>query len=172
MLSYSSEAQKSLNQSVNRAKFFLEATGKNPFSCLFQPSCIPGIMVLSSSIFKVIRISSNLSLSVFFLLHFQSDQNIFKPLSVFHFCHHPSFSDPPATFYMKTIADYIKPTWINQGNLLISKSLIYSYLQSPFAICMCVLSHFSCVQLFANPWTVACQAPLSMGFCRQEYWSR
>ena len=25
---------------------------------------------------------------------------------------------------------------------------------------------------FATPWTVACQAPLSMGFSRQEYWSR
>ena len=31
------------------------------------------------------------------------------------------------------------------------------------------LSH---VWLFATPWTVACQAPLSMGFSRQEYWSR
>ena len=29
----------------------------------------------------------------------------------------------------------------------------------------------SCAQLFVNPWTVACQTPLSMGFCRQEYWS-
>ena len=27
------------------------------------------------------------------------------------------------------------------------------------------------VQLFATLWTVACQAPLSMGFSRQEYWS-
>ena len=27
------------------------------------------------------------------------------------------------------------------------------------------------VQLFAIPWTVAHQAPLSMGFSRQEYWS-
>ena len=27
------------------------------------------------------------------------------------------------------------------------------------------------VRLFATPWTVACQAPLSMGFPRQEYWS-
>ena len=27
------------------------------------------------------------------------------------------------------------------------------------------------VQLFATPWTGACQAPLSMGFSRQEYWS-
>ena len=35
----------------------------------------------------------------------------------------------------------------------------------------CVLSHFSRVQLFVIPWTVACQAPLSMGFSRQEYWS-
>ena len=27
------------------------------------------------------------------------------------------------------------------------------------------------VQLFATPWTVACQASLSMGFSRQEYWN-
>ena len=27
------------------------------------------------------------------------------------------------------------------------------------------------VQLFATPWTVARQVPLSMGFPRQEYWS-
>ena len=29
----------------------------------------------------------------------------------------------------------------------------------------------SCVQLFVTPWTVAHQAPPSMGFSRQEYWS-
>ena len=29
----------------------------------------------------------------------------------------------------------------------------------------------SCVQLFAIPWTAAYQAPPSMGFSRQEYWS-
>ena len=34
-----------------------------------------------------------------------------------------------------------------------------------------MLSHFSHVQLFVSPWTVARQAPLSMGFSRQEYWS-
>ena len=28
------------------------------------------------------------------------------------------------------------------------------------------------IQLFATPWTVAYQAPLPMGFSRQEYWSR
>ena len=35
-------------------------------------------------------------------------------------------------------------------------------------VCVCVLSH---VQLFVTPQTVAYQAPLSMGFSRQEYWS-
>ena len=33
---------------------------------------------------------------------------------------------------------------------------------------ICVLSH---LQLFATPWTIASQAPLSMEFSRQEYWS-
>ena len=36
--------------------------------------------------------------------------------------------------------------------------------------CVCSVAHH--VQLFANQWTVAPQAPLSMGFSRQEYWSR
>ena len=35
----------------------------------------------------------------------------------------------------------------------------------------CVPSLFSRVWLFANPWTVALQDPLSMGFSRHEYWS-
>ena len=36
----------------------------------------------------------------------------------------------------------------------------------------CMLSFFSPVRLFVTPWTIGCQAPLSMGFSRQEYWSR
>ena len=36
----------------------------------------------------------------------------------------------------------------------------------------CMLSCFSCVQLFVTLWMVAHQAPLSMGFSRQEYWIR
>ena len=42
---------------------------------------------------------------------------------------------------------------------------IYEY------IYVCVLSHFSCVQLCVTLWTVAHQAALSIGFSRQEYWS-
>ena len=34
---------------------------------------------------------------------------------------------------------------------------------------VCMLCHFSHVQLFATLFTVACQSPLSMGFFRQEY---
>ena len=34
-----------------------------------------------------------------------------------------------------------------------------------------VLSHFSHVRFFATLWTVARQAPLSVGLPRQEYWS-
>ena len=41
-------------------------------------------------------------------------------------------------------------------------------------LCMCVLSRFSHVPLFATVWTVAHQAPLSMGFsaCWADYGSR
>ena len=35
--------------------------------------------------------------------------------------------------------------------------------------CVCVLSHFSHIQLCAALWT--CQAPRTMGFSKQEYWS-
>ena len=34
----------------------------------------------------------------------------------------------------------------------------------------CMPSHFSCVPLLVNSWTVAHQAPLPMGISRQEYW--
>ena len=48
-------------------------------------------------------------------------------------------------------------------NIHISGSLCKSY--PPMLM-------FSHVWLFATPWTVAYQAPLSMGFPKQEYWSR
>ena len=45
------------------------------------------------------------------------------------------------------------------------------------SVCACVCLWcvctplLSCVRLFATPWTVACQAPLSVGLSRQKYWS-
>ena len=51
--------------------------------------------------------------------------------------------------------------------LLLNQNLFHK--QMVVAKCMChLLSH---VQLFATPWTVARQAPLSMGFSRQKHWS-
>ena len=43
----------------------------------------------------------------------------------------------------------------------------------PMCVCVfvCVCYLLSCVWLFATPWTAALQAPLSMGFSRQGYWS-
>ena len=35
-------------------------------------------------------------------------------------------------------------------------------------VCVCMLSR---IRVFVTPWTVACQAPLSMGFSMQEHWS-
>ena len=55
------------------------------------------------------------------------------------------------------------PTWFLHWLMSKIKSLTY--------ICACTLSRFSHVQLFETPWTIARQAPLTMGFSRQEYWS-
>ena len=54
---------------------------------------------------------------------------------------------------------------IPPGELRPSPEPFWAYFGVPST---CVLS---CVWLFATPWTIACQAPLSMGFSRQEYWS-
>ena len=52
-------------------------------------------------------------------------------------------------------------------------SSVFSFLRALHTIhhSACVLSHFSCFQLFVTLCTMARQAPLSMGFSRQEYWS-
>ena len=59
------------------------------------------------------------------------------------------------------------------GELFLAYTLPYAVIN---IVCFCehttcVLSCFSHIQLFGNPWTVAQQAPLSMGFSRQEYWN-
>ena len=46
--------------------------------------------------------------------------------------------------------------------------LIYRGNAYIFYVCAC--ARFTYVQLFTSPWTVACQAPLSVEFSRQEYW--
>ena len=50
-------------------------------------------------------------------------------------------------------------------------SLPLSHTGSLLLLLLLLLSCLSRVQLCATPWTAAHQAPLSMGFSRQEYWS-
>ena len=51
--------------------------------------------------------------------------------------------------------------WSRKGDIILKN----------VCVCVCVLNPFSCVWLSSTLWTVACQAPLSMGFFRQEYWN-
>ena len=53
----------------------------------------------------------------------------------------------------------------------ISNHILTSNTYISLTLCARMLSHFSHVQLFATWWTIVLQAPLSMGFYRQEYWS-
>ena len=55
--------------------------------------------------------------------------------------------------------------YLKQRILVDNMSIVYLVRQR---LCVCMLNH---VWLFFTPWTVAHQAPLSMGFPRQEYWS-
>ena len=51
---------------------------------------------------------------------------------------------------------------------------VHSHSQSALGnnfVCMLLLSHFSRVQLCVTPQTAAHEAPPSLGFSRQEYWS-
>ena len=65
----------------------------------------------------------------------------------------------------------LKPDWgtkIPNAAWWLKKKTTLNYNTYMGYVCVCVLSR---VRLFATPRTVAHQAPLSMGFPRQEYWS-
>ena len=51
------------------------------------------------------------------------------------------------------------------------KEEVYIFEQTDLKEACTMLSRFSHVQLFVTLWTIAHQAPLSMGFSWQEYWS-
>ena len=50
-------------------------------------------------------------------------------------------------------------------------SRLFAVLGDILCVCVCVRCRFSCDQLFVTLWTITHQAPLSMEFSRQEYWS-
>ena len=49
--------------------------------------------------------------------------------------------------------------------------LLLTAISTPKFLSSFVFKLLSHVELFVTPWTVACQAPLSMAFSRQEDWS-
>ena len=75
-------------------------------------------------------------------------------------------------------------TWHSQASLWVAwvygvvflilsqlHSLLLFSVSCLLSLHVCMLSHFSHIQLCSTLLTVARQAPLSMGFSRQEYWS-
>ena len=68
---------------------------------------------------------------------------------------------------------YLFPVLYNDTTTywVLSVCQVINHSSVSISLSACVLIHLSCVQLFATLWTVAFQAPLSMGFSRQEYWS-
>ena len=68
------------------------------------------------------------------------------------------------------IQDWFPLGWTGWISLQ-SKGLSRAFSNTTVQMRGCVLNRFSHAQLFANPWTIACQALLSMRFSRQEYWS-
>ena len=75
-----------------------------------------------------------------------------------------------STIFQKNFATLKKKNQKQGGSL----SRTYCHVRKiPKLRCVhsCMLSHFSHILLFVTLWTVARQAPLSIGFSRQEYWS-
>ena len=58
------------------------------------------------------------------------------------------------------------PLWLYQIPLI----MFFKWVNCMVCGLCCVLSQFSRVWLSATPWTIARQAPLSIGFSRQKYW--
>ena len=68
--------------------------------------------------------------------------------------------------------DITLPTKVHLVKAMVFPVVIYGCESWTWRKLLLLLSHFSRVRLFATPWTTVYQAPPSMGFSRQEYWSR
>jgi len=73
---------------------------------------------------------------------------------------------PGESHGQRSLVDY--SPW---GHKESNKTEQLSPLTSNVSLRVCLLSCLSHAQLSVTPWTIAHQAPLSMGFSRQEYWS-
>ena len=84
--------------------------------------------------------------------------------------HFSSASKPLRPWALTSESPQFKSQLFCLGTLCTSYYLNISQL-SYFIFEKVKVKSLSCVRLFVTPWTVAHQAPLSIGFSRQEYWS-
>ena len=73
---------------------------------------------------------------------------------------------PYSNIFSESFVYQVSPTNVSWNPTQVTFYFLFSLLLS-----CCVQCLFSCVQLFVISWTVAFQAPLFMGFSRQEYWN-
>ena len=84
---------------------------------------------------------------------------------------------PFSWFLLMTYDFFLHSEWlchtfifhVNHNHRFFGPSAKYKLSDIFYIIIVCVV--LSCVWLFVTLWTIAHQAPLSMGFSRQEYWS-
>ena len=83
------------------------------------------------------------------------DSYVYSSVSVLHPYHLLFHLCPPGTYACVTVTHLITEGWA-----------------SALALPVAVVPSLSHVQLCGTPWTIAHQIPLSMGFSRQQHWSR
>ena len=73
-------------------------------------------------------------------------------------------------FQSERLAKYLNIQMVEKINVHLNTSMVslFSFFFILSSSILCVLSH---AWLFVAPWTAVRQAPLSIGFSRQEYWS-
>ena len=83
--------------------------------------------------------------------------------------------------YVPQRGERVRQPWLPEASLWVNHcSCPLYYLLQPYVnhchrneiMHVCMLSYFSCAQLFVTSWSVVHQALLSIGFSKQEYWSR
>ena len=108
-------------------------------------------------------------------------KHLFTPLYFIVFKHNLSFARLLSDLFLKMLKILLKiflTTEYNterfkeegEGTTRVFRGNFREFTAHLYLYCA-VLSHLSHVLFFATLWIIACQAPLSMGFSRQEYWS-
>ena len=84
----------------------------------------------------------------------------------------PALHVPAQSAYSSLVLLYFLWTnWLSVVSVFRSLQEMMDFKPLIVSSCAYVGAVTSLVSDFVTPWTVACQAPLSMGFSRQEYWS-